>query len=112
MVQSYRDLVVWQKAMDLVIEVYRASQSFSKEELFGLKSQIRRVAVSLPSNIAEGHQRLSRKEYRYFLSNTRGSLAELETQVIIASKLEYFTAAESKNLLTLSAEVGRVLNGS
>ena len=75
-VRSYKDLVAWQKSMDLVTAVYRASQGFPKEEIFGLVSQIRRAAVSVPSNIAEGHARTLKKEFQYFLSNARGSLAE------------------------------------
>ncbi len=75
-VRSYKDLMAWQKSMDLVTAVYRASQRFPKEEIFGLVSQIRRAAVSVPSIIAEGHARTSKKEFQYFLSNARGSLAE------------------------------------
>ena len=86
-VRSYKDLVAWQKSMDLVTAVYRISQGFPKEAIFGLVSQIRRAAVSVPSNIAEGHARTSRKEFLYFLSNARGSLAELETQLTIAHQL-------------------------
>jgi four helix bundle protein len=110
-VKSYQDLVVWRKAVDLVTEIYRVSQNFPREELFGLMSQIRRAAVSIPSNIAEGHQRMSRKEYQYFLSNARGSLAELETQFIIARNLGYLAKIELENILSLTAEVGRILNG-
>ncbi len=73
-IQSYRELTVWNKAMELVTEIYRVSQRFPKDEAFGLISQIRRSAVSVPSNIAEGQGRLSRKEFIYFLGNARGSL--------------------------------------
>jgi len=111
MVRTYRDLVVWQKAMELVTEIYRATQNFPKEETFGLISQIRRASVSIPSNIAEGQGRLSEKEFRQFLGNARGSLSEVETQVIIAKNLGYLDDSYSKNLLTMIAEVGRVLNG-
>ena len=81
MVQSYRDLVAWNKAMELVTEIYRVTKQFPKEELFGLMSQLRRAAVSIPSNIAEGKGRLSKGEFRQFLGNARGSLAEVETQI-------------------------------
>ncbi len=110
-VRSYKDLVVWQKSMALVTEVYRASQEFHKEELFGLTSQIRRAAVSVPSNIAEGHARTSKKEFQYFLSNARGSLAELETQLTIAHQLAYINGSAINQLLDRLGEVGRILSG-
>ena len=109
--RSYKDLVAWQKSMELVTAVYRASQGFPKEEIFGLVSQIRRSAVSVPSNIAEGHARTSRKEFQYFLSNARGSLAELETQLTIAHQLAYIDETEINQLLDRLGEVGRILNG-
>jgi four helix bundle protein len=111
MVQSYRNLVVWNKAMELVTEIYRMTQGFPKEELFGLTSQIRRAAVSVPSNIAEGKGRLSKGEFRQFLGNARGSLAELETQILIAQNLQYLHGAEANRLLAMVEEVGKVLNG-
>jgi four helix bundle protein len=89
MVQKYRDLVAWNKAMELVTEIYRVTHNFPKEELFGLMSQLRRAAVSIPSNIAEGKGRLSKGEFRQFLGNARGSLAEVETQILIAQNLSY-----------------------
>jgi four helix bundle protein len=110
-VRSYKDLLAWQKSMDLVTAVYRASQGFPKEEIFGLVSQIRRSAVSMPSNIAEGHARTSRKEFQYFLSNARGSLAQLETQLTIAHQLAYIDKAGINQLLDRVGEVGRILNG-
>ena len=110
-VRSYKDLVAWQKSMDLVTAVYRASQGFPKEEIFGLVSQIRRAAVSVPSNIAEGHARTSKKEFQYFLSNARGSLAELETQLTIAHQLAYIDETGINQLLDRLGEVGRILNG-
>jgi four helix bundle protein len=111
MVQSYRDLVAWNKAMELVTEIYRMTHKFPKEELFGLMSQLRRAAVSIPSNIAEGKGRLSKGEFRQFLGNARGSLAEVETQILIAQNLSYFDKSEAKRLLTMAEEVGKVLNG-
>ncbi len=111
MALSHKDLVVWNKAMDLVTEVYRSTQKFPKEEMFGLISQMRRSAISIPSNIAEGKGRLSKKEFHYFLGNARGSLAELETQIMIAANLAYFNETDANNLLTSVEEVGRILNG-
>jgi four helix bundle protein len=110
-IRSYRDLKAWQKAMELVREIYRVSRGFPKEELFGLMSQLRRAAVSIPSNIAEGHAKLSRKEYQHFLGNARGSLAEIETQILIARDLGYINEIDMNHVLNLSAEAGKVLNG-
>ena len=110
-VRSYKDLVAWQKSMDLVTEGYRASQGFPKEEIFGLVSQIRRAAVSVPSNIAEGHARTSKKEFQYFLRNARGSLAELETQLTIAHQLAYIDKTGINQLVDRLGEVGRIVNG-
>ena len=111
MVQSYRDLVAWNKAMELVTEIYRVTQNFPKEELFGLMSQLRRAAVSIPSSIAEGKGRLSKGEFRQFLGNARGSLAEVETQILIAQNLSYLDEPEINRLLAMVEEVGKVLNG-
>jgi len=97
--------------MALVTEVYRASQEFPKEEVFGLMSQTRRAAISIPSNIAEGHARISKKEFQYFLSNARGSLAELETQLTIAHQLAYINETAINQLLNRVGEIGRILNG-
>lgn len=86
-IQSYEDLVVWQKSMDLVIEIYKLTNSFPKEEIYGLSSQMRRASISIPSNIAEGSRRGTRKDYRNFINNALGSGAELETQIKIAKRL-------------------------
>jgi four helix bundle protein len=110
-VQSYRDLVVWQKSMALVLNIYRCTQSFPKIETYGLTSQLRRAAVSVPSNIAEGQARLSTGEFRQFLGNARGSLMEVETQILIARDLAYLDENQSEHLLGAAAEVGRILNG-
>jgi len=88
MAHSFRDLVVWQRAMQLTVAIYRLSQKFPREEIYGLTSQIRRSAVSVPSNIAEGHGRLNSGEYRQFLGIARGSNFELQTQLEIARALE------------------------
>jgi len=109
MSRYYKDLIVWQKAMTLVTDVYRATQHFPKEELFGLVSQMRRAAVSIPSNVAEGQARLTHGEFRQFLGHARGSLAELETQLLISQNLSYLAAPAQ--LLEQLAEVGRLLNG-
>jgi four helix bundle protein len=110
-VRSYQDLVAWQKAMELVTKIYRVSHKFPREEIFGLTSQLRRAAVSIPSNIAEGQGRSSRKEFLYFLGNAKGSLSEAETQILIARNLGYIDDEDLNALLHLSAEVGRILNG-
>ena len=108
---NFRELVAWQQSMDLVLEVYDGTRSFPKEELYGLTSQIRRSAVSIPSNIAEGQGRRSDGEFLQFLGTARGSLLELETQLLIASRLGYLPAPRSDSLLARIAELGRVLNG-
>ena len=109
--QSYRDLIAWQKGIDLVIEVYRLTQQFPREEIYGLSNQLRRAAVSIPSNIAEGQARFSSKEFHHFLATARGSLVEVETQVVIAEKLNYLDPEACRSLLGYTAELGRILNG-
>lgn len=110
-VQSYRQLIAWQKAMDFAEEVYRATRSFPREELYGITSQLRRAVISVPSNIAEGQGRLSTGEFRQFLGNARGSLLEVESQILLAQRFHYLTPEAAEKLLGASAEVGRVLNG-
>ncbi len=90
-VKSYNDLIVWQKSMDLVVEVYKLVRNLPKEELYALSNQMRRAAVSVPSNIAEGQKRNSTKEFVQFLSFAKGSAAELQTQLLICNRLDYFT---------------------
>lgn len=111
MLRSYRDLLVWQKAIELVVEGYRFSESFPKNEIYGLASQFRRASVSVPSNIAEGYGRGSRKEYIQFLSIAQGSLKELETQAILAQRLGYVTESTTSALLNRSEEIGKMLGG-
>lgn len=111
MAASYQDLIAWQKAMSLVVDVYRATKSFPKEELFGLTSQMRRAAVSVPSNIAEGHGRLTNRDRMHFVATARGSLLELETQVRIAVSLSYLDPKVARMLLDSSTELGRIVNG-
>jgi four helix bundle protein len=109
MKQDFRNLMVWQKAIAFVTEVYRATQCFPYEEKFGLTSQLRRAAVSIPCNIAEGQGRSSRGEFRQFLGHAKGSICEVETQLIIAQNLGYLK--ESEPLLEKLHEVARLLNG-
>jgi four helix bundle protein len=111
MIKSYRDLVAWQKGMELVIQIYQVSKHFPKEEIFTLTSQVRRAAISIPSNIAEGHAKSSTKEYRVFVGHAKGSLAEVETQIQIAHGLNYVEDSTAADLLSLCAELGRVING-
>ena len=110
-VRSYRELVAWQKAMDFVAEIYRVTQRFPKEELYGITSQLRRAAVSIPSNIAEGQGRNTTGEFRQFLGQARGSLSETETQILLSERLRYLEQEAANSLLEQAAEVGRILNG-
>jgi four helix bundle protein len=111
MAQHYKDLVAWQKAMDLVVDVYKASESFPRRETYSLTDQIRRAAVSVPSNIAEGQAHFSRGEFLHFLRHSSGSLAELETQILLAERLEYLPEIQAQSLLDRIHEVGRILSG-
>ena len=108
---SYEDLRVWRRAMDLVLGVYQCTRTFPREEVYGLTSQMRRAAVSVPSNIAEGKGRYSRKELLQFLFRARGSLLELRTQTTIASELGFLAERDGKALVEHTADVGRLLNG-
>jgi four helix bundle protein len=110
-VRNFRDPVVWQKAMDLLESIYKVTVAFPKEEIYGLTSQMRRAAVSIPSNIAEGHGRSTDKELQHFLWISHGSLRELETQVLIAQRLTYLDHETSERLIERTSEVGRLLNG-
>lgn len=110
-VQSYRELVAWQKAMDLVEEVYRATRNWPKEESYGLTSQVRRAVVSIPSNVAEGQGRKSPKEFLRFLAIAHGSLLEVETQLLIAQRLSYLDEQSLSLLLRRATETGRLING-
>jgi four helix bundle protein len=108
---GYEDLAAWQKSMDLVTKIYRVTQGFPREELYGLTSQIRRAAVSIPSNLAEGHSRNSSNEYRQFVGHARGFLAEVETQLKIAENLGYIKPEAAIQLFAATQEVGRILTG-
>ena len=109
-VRTYRDLIVWQKSMALVADIYKLSKSFPKDETYGLTSQMRRCAVSIPSNIAEGYGRNSTSDYVRFLHIATGSLYELQTQIEIAFKLEYLKKADFGRLYESSREVERMLS--
>ena len=108
-VNSFRDLRVWQAGMDLVEYVYRVTQTFPKHELYGLASQMQRAAVSIPSNIAEGHTRAHNQEYLQHISIAQASLAELETQLEIAARLEYYSREQVEQLLAQAASLGKQL---
>ena len=110
-IRSYRDLDVWKRGMQLTTLVYRLTASFPSSERFGLVPQLQRSAVSVPSNIAEGHQRDSTRDFSRFLSIGQGSLAELETQLILAAELGLAGRADIDPLLATCAELGRMLNG-
>jgi four helix bundle protein len=110
-IRSHRDLIVWQKAMDLVEAVYKATASFPKEETYALTSQIRRAVVSIPANIAEGQGRRLPREYLYFLANARGSILELDTHLEIAARLKYLSREHYSDLRNQLDEVAKILNG-
>lgn len=108
-IRSHRDLVVWQKGIDLVTEVYRLTQKFPDAERFGLVSQLRRASVSVPSNIAEGYGRGSTADYIRFLRASRGSLYEIDTQLLIAARLNYIAQSDYEGILERINECGRML---
>ena len=110
-VSSFRDLVVWQRGVDLVRDVYLLTAKWPAEERYGLTSQVRRAAVSVPANIAEGQGRQGRAELRRALSIAHGSLCELETHLEVAKRLDYPDPAAIDRLLGLAADVGRLLRG-
>jgi four helix bundle protein len=109
MSQSFRDLQIWQKSMQLTVAIYRLTQGFPREEVYGLTSQIRRAAVSVPSNIAEGQGRLSPAEFRQFLGIARGSICELQTQLEIARLLQFGKPELLDEAVSLSHEVGKMI---
>ncbi len=110
-VKNYRDLVAWQKAMDSIEDVYKASKSFPREELYSLTNQVRRAAVSIASNIAEGQGRQTTADFLRHLSIAYGSLREVETQILIASRLGYSNQTTCDRGLQQAGDVGRLLNG-
>jgi four helix bundle protein len=110
-IKSYRDLKVWQKAIDLVVESYKVVSLLPKNETYCLATQIQRAAVSIPANIAEGHGREHLGDYLHHLSCANGSLMELETHFLIAGKLSYITESQLESVLNNAAELGRMLAG-
>ena len=111
---SYRDIKAWQKAIELVVEVYSSTRGFPREELYGLANQLRRASVSIASNIAEGKGRCTDKEFLLFLlflHHARGSVFEVETQLILAGRLGFITQAEAERIGSLAGEIARMLNG-
>ena len=108
-VTSHRDLVVWQKSMDLAVLVYRLSQKFPSSEAYRLVSQMTRSAVSVPANIAEGHARSSRKDYSHFLSVAKGSLMETETYLMLSVRLRYITEDDAGSALSIITELSKMI---
>ncbi len=108
---GHKNLDVWKKSMDFVFNLYQYTKSFPKEELYGLTSQMRRAAVSIPSNLAEGHAKRTTKEFMRFTNIAYGSAAELETQIMIAGKLGYAPEHETSCLLNDLSEIAKMMNG-
>lgn len=108
---GFRRLIVWQKAYELALEVYRLTKNFPTLESYGLSLQLRRAAASIPANIAEGYERSHRKEYLQFLNIARGSLGELETFILLAKDLGYVNSKEYETINNLRVEVGKLLRG-
>ncbi len=109
--KSYKDLVVWQKSLQLAVDIHRLTESFPRHERFGIVAQLRRAAVSISSNIAEGAARRTTRDFIAFLHIARGSLAELETQLLLAERTAYVAPAALAKVLSLTDEVGRMING-
>jgi four helix bundle protein len=108
-IQSHRDLVVWQKAMDLAVEVYRLSERLPSNEIYRLVSQMTRSAASVPANIAEGHERATRRDYSHFLAIAKGSLMETQTFVMLSVRLDYVTQEQAETVLGLTTEISKML---
>ena len=110
MIKSFKDLIVWQRAMDLAANVYRLSKKLPKEETYALGDQMRRAASAIPSNISEGFGRETKKDYANFLAIARGSVFETETQLLLSVRVGYLAETEIQPALALLAEVGKMLN--
>jgi four helix bundle protein len=108
---SYRDIKAWQKAIELVIDIYASTRNFPREEVYGLASQLRHAAVSVASNIAEGKGRCTDKEFLLFLHHARGFVFEMETQLAIAGRLGYLAKPDEQRMETHAGEIARMLNG-
>jgi four helix bundle protein len=109
--RKYQELIAWQKAIALVTDIYSTTSAFPPAEIYGLVSQLRRAAVSVPSNIAEGQGCATKGEFIQFLCHARGSLYEVETQVVISRNLGYISVAQQESILNSLSELGRILNG-
>jgi len=109
--RPHERLDVWRKSIDFVVALYQATEAFPKDEKFGLTSQLRRAAVSIPANIAEGAARRSDKEFAHFPSNSQGSASEVETELLIAHRLSYFQEEHYQSLCSSLDEIGRMLTG-
>ena len=110
-ISSYRDLIAWRKSMDLLVAIYALTESFPKNEQFGLTSQIKRAAVSIPSNLAEGSSRRSTQEFMRYINIATGSLAEVETQLSAAQRLNFITLKQEETLLDQCGEISRIFQG-
>jgi len=108
--RSYRELLVWQRSMALATQIYETTRSFPREEIYGLTSQLRRAAISVPSNIAEGYGRGSDKSFSLFLTQARGSLYEVETQLEIAANLNYLSSEEAARITQSTQKIARMMN--
>ena len=108
--RSHKDLIVWKKSMELVVSIYKTTRDFPKEELLGITAQMRRAAISIPSNIAEGYGRVYDKETIKFLSNALGSASELETQLILSKDLDFISLKEGRQLLEQTEEIIKMLS--
>lgn len=108
---NFKELLVWQRSIDFVTEIYRTAEAFPKDEIYGLISQIRRAAVSIPSNVAEGNSRRSKPDYLQFLKIARGSCAEVETQLIISKNLGFLNEDDYLKLNQQIIEISKMLNG-
>jgi four helix bundle protein len=108
---NYNELLVWQRSVDFVVEIYSATSSFPRDEIFGLRLQMRRAAVSIPSNLAEGQGRSMTNDYRRFVLHARGSLLEIQTQIVICERLRYIEERVANDLRSQADEIGRMLNG-
>ncbi len=110
-IESYRSLLVWQKAVDFAVLIYRLTAAFPKQEVYGIVSQMQRAVVSIPSNIAEGKERQSDRDFARFITIALGSLAELETQLLIAQRLGYLNESDGQEATMQADEIGKMLRG-
>ena len=108
-VKSYRNLIVWQKSIEVCALIYQLTRDFPSEETFGITSQLKRAAISVPTNISEGHSRNSRKEYRHFIGIARGSIAEVETLILLTKNLQFTSENKISEISALCTEIGKML---